>query len=45
MSNKEQYFYDTVHLNIKGNIKVSENISNFFEKINYYLKQILINEK
>ena len=32
MSNKEQYFYDTVHLNIKGNIKVSENISNFFEK-------------
>ena len=31
MSNKSDYFYDNVHLNIKGNIKASEIISNFFK--------------
>lgn len=31
MSKKSDYFYDNVHLNIKGNIKASEIISNFFK--------------
>lgn len=40
LSNRSEYFYDAVHLNIKGNAKVSEKISTYFKNNAHIMNKI-----